>query len=112
MEIANTLHVNPAYYSLYESGKLLPDLNKIVNIERLFDLPIEYPQYDISSEQKTAFLEAFTILCQKYPVSAVLSYCQKQFRRNTSAPAIIVAFTKRVCSPSDVSVNTVLTEKW
>ena len=99
--LAKILRVPAPKVSLYESGFELPVLEKMVVLNRSFNVKIDWPE-TVSESEKADLLTSIRMLLTVYPAERVLEYCQRMFRRHPSAVKEINRFTAAALSSGHV----------
>ena len=95
-QLAGKLKVNTSTCSLIENGVVLPSLEQMVLLSRLFNSTISWG--DISPQDKTSILASMEELSKVYPLFAVIEFAAKTFRKSSDPAKFIGQFAKSALS--------------
>ena len=99
-DIAKKLNTTIPTVSLYENGQMLPPLEDMVILDRVFANQVNWAD-NYNQHDKREIVQGLTTLFEKYPVTAVLNFAQKAIREGTrlGRPYSLVKFY------ADASIN-------
>ena len=87
-DLAEYIKVSVPMVSTYENDIILPDLEKMVLLQKKFGQRIDWKE-DLTPRRKHEVVQSIIELCERFPIPVVMEFANRMFHREKNADRLI-----------------------